>query len=45
MALSYFPFFKEALWEKYEIEKKFPNYMAWNQRMMSRASVKKAYGF
>lgn len=37
------PFLKEGLWEKYDIANKYPNYMAWNERLNARESVKKAY--
>ncbi|KAH6867514.1 glutathione S-transferase [Thelonectria olida] len=38
------PFFKDTLWDKYGIEEKFPNFLAWHQRLSSRPAVKKAYG-
>ncbi|KAF5137922.1 Glutathione S-transferase-like protein gedE [Metarhizium anisopliae] len=31
------------IWEGYEIEKKYPNFVAWHKRLMERRSVKKAY--
>ncbi|KAI8716336.1 hypothetical protein NCS52_00926800 [Fusarium sp. LHS14.1] len=40
----YAPFFKEALWEQYKVEERFPNFLAWHRRLSSRPSVKKAYG-
>ncbi|EFY96034.1 glutathione S-transferase [Metarhizium robertsii] len=32
------------IWEGYEIEQKYPNFLAWHNRLMERRSVKKAYG-
>ncbi|KAF6825115.1 glutathione s-transferase ii [Colletotrichum plurivorum] len=37
------PFFKEELWDKYDIATRFPNFVAWHERLNSRASVKTAY--
>lgn len=37
------PFFKEILWEKYNIEERFPNFLAWHTRLSLRPAVKKAY--
>ncbi|CAM1503777.1 Fc.00g013680.m01.CDS01 [Cosmosporella sp. VM-42] len=38
------PFFREALGDKSEIEKKYPDFVAWHERLNARPSVKKAYG-
>ncbi|KAI8663347.1 hypothetical protein NCS57_00935300 [Fusarium keratoplasticum] len=38
------PFFKDTLWDRYRIEERFPNFLAWHRRLSSRPSVKKAYG-
>lgn len=37
------PFFKDELWEKYEIRERFPNFLAWHERLNARPSVKSAY--
>ncbi|EMR72736.1 putative glutathione s- protein [Eutypa lata UCREL1] len=37
------PFFTESLWKAYEIEKKYPNYVAWTERIANRPSVQRAY--
>lgn len=37
------PFFKDELWGKYDIASRFPNFVAWHERLSSRASVKIAY--
>lgn len=37
------PFFKESLVEGFEVEKRYPNFIAWHRRLMSRPSVVKAY--
>ncbi|KAH7268149.1 hypothetical protein MRS44_011566 [Fusarium solani] len=39
----YAPFFNEVLWEQYKVEEKFPNFLAWHQRLSARPAVKKAY--
>ncbi|KAJ0123629.1 Glutathione S-transferase-like protein gedE [Diaporthe amygdali] len=38
------PFFKDELWEKHEIRKRFPKFLAWYERLNARPSVKAAYG-
>ena len=37
------PFFKEPLWERYQVEKKYPHYVAWQNRLSELPSVKRAY--
>lgn len=37
------PFFKDELWEKYEIRERFPHFLAWHERLNARSSVKSAY--
>ncbi|CAH0051810.1 unnamed protein product [Clonostachys solani] len=37
------PILNSVVWEAYEIEKKYPNFVAWHQRLVSRPSVEKAY--
>lgn len=32
------------LWEGHEVEKKYPNFVAWQNRLEQRPSVKKVYG-
>lgn len=32
------------VWESYDVEKKYPNFVAWHARLMDRPSVKKLYG-
>jgi glutathione S-transferase len=39
-----YPPLKEAMWEKFDVAKKYPNYIAWHERMAARPSVKAAYG-
>lgn len=31
------------LWEEFEVEKKYPDFVAWHNRLSERASVKKTY--
>ncbi|KAH7140951.1 glutathione S-transferase [Dactylonectria macrodidyma] len=38
------PFFKDALWDEYKIQEKYPNFLAWHERLSSRPAVKRAYG-
>ncbi|KAM0421315.1 hypothetical protein ACHAPT_010845 [Fusarium lateritium] len=38
------PFFGNVLWEKYEVREKYPNFLAWHERVSSRPAVKKAFG-
>lgn len=48
--LSFIPYngipkaLNDLYWDKYEIEKKYPNFVAWNERISSRPSVSKARG-
>lgn len=37
------PFFRDELWEKYEIGNRFPNFLAWHERLNAQPSVKAAY--
>ncbi|KAF6802829.1 glutathione s-transferase ii, partial [Colletotrichum musicola] len=37
------PFFKDELWDKYDIGSRFPKFVAWHERLSSRPSVKVAY--
>ena len=32
------------IWESYEVDKKYPNFVAWHARLMDRPMVKKLYG-
>lgn len=35
--------FAPDLWEKYDVEKKYPNFVAWHNRLTEHPSVKKIY--
>ncbi|KAH8649551.1 glutathione S-transferase, partial [Ilyonectria robusta] len=37
------PFFSSILWDKYDIKQKYPNFLAWHERLNSRPAVKKVY--
>ncbi|CAG9940307.1 unnamed protein product [Clonostachys rosea f. rosea IK726] len=37
------PILKANVWDKYEVEKKYPNYVAWQRRLVARPSVEQAY--
>jgi hypothetical protein len=38
------PFFREAIWDEYDLAKKCPSFVAWHERLMARPSVKTVYG-
>ncbi|KAF7533995.1 hypothetical protein G7054_g6606 [Neopestalotiopsis clavispora] len=38
------PFFREAIWDEYDLARKCPNFVAWHERLMTRPSVKTVYG-
>lgn len=38
------PIFNDILWNEYDVQEKFPNFLAWHTRLSTRAAVKRAYG-
>lgn len=35
---------KAAIYDRYDVENKYPNFVAWHNRLMARDSVSKIYG-
>ncbi|KAH7144260.1 glutathione S-transferase [Dactylonectria estremocensis] len=38
------PFFRDVLQNEYKVQERYPNFLAWFERLISRPAVKRAYG-